>query len=389
MNKSAKKIKVIHVASGDRWAGAEAQVFTLLKTLNTYDDISVYAVILNDGKLSNKLKKEGVNTTVLDEAQLSSGKILLALRALFKKIQPDIIHTHRLKENVLASIANKLSTNAVLVATVHGDSEFHYPFWQIHKHAPQWINWLCTRYLYKKLFAVSKDLGEKLSYNYPTSVIQVIENGIDIETVQLAADSSQFETAPSIKYHIGIAGRLEPVKRIDIFLDTAKLLVNSSPVDMWHFHIFGEGSLEPALKERAQQHAIEKNVTFQGHRNDIASCLKAMDCLIMCSDHEGLPMTPLESIALKTPVIGHATGGLIDMLKSECGGLLVSEHRPEGYANAISTLFSSEHNIHTMMEKGTYKIGQRFNAAINGQAMVDSYFSLLDINKGKLSSPKK
>ena len=323
MTKPLKQIKVIHVASGDRWAGAEAQVYTLLKTLNKMEDVTVYAVILNDGELSKKLNNEGINTTILDETHLSSWKILGRLQSLFQEIQPNIIHTHRLKENVLATIANKLSTNASLVATIHGDSEFNYPIWKIHKRAPQWINWIFTRFLYKQLIAVSKDLGEKLTNSYPKKYIQVIENGIDIEAVQLAAISSHFETSPAIEHHVGIAGRLEQVKRVDIFLDTAKLLVNSSPDNTWHFHIFGEGSLETILKAMTLEHAIEKYVTFHGQRNDIASCLKAMDCLVMCSDHEGLPMTPLESIAVGTPVIANETGGLINIIGDQCGGILV------------------------------------------------------------------
>lgn len=377
MNKPAKKLKVIHIASGDRWAGAEAQVFTLLKTLNKIEDVAVYAVILNDGELSNKLKKEGINTTVLDEAKLSSWQILLSLRTLFQETQPDIIHTHRLKENVLSSIANKISVNAVSVATVHGDSEFHYPIWKVHKHAPQWVNWFCTRFLYKKLIAVSKDLAEKLSKKYPKTLIKMIENGIDIETVQLEAKSSHFKTDANIKHHIGIAGRLERVKRVDIFLDTAKLLINSSPDNTWHFHIFGEGALESDLKQRAQANTIEKNVTFHGHRNDIASCLKAMDCLIMCSDHEGLPMTPLESIAVGTLVVAHRMGGLVDIIDDHCGGALVENHQPEGYFEAVSTLFSDEQELEKIRKNGLKRIEKNFTSKVNSGWIIDTYSDLL------------
>jgi glycosyltransferase involved in cell wall biosynthesis len=377
MTKPLKQIKVIHVASGDRWAGAEAQVYTLLKTLNKMEGVTVYAAILNNGELSKKLGDEGINTTILDETHLSSWKILGRLRSLFQEIQPNIVHTHRLKENVLTSIANKLSTNAVLVATIHGDSEHHTPFWKIHKSAPQWVNWFCTRFLYKQLIAVSTDLGEKLSNSYPRKRIQVIENGIDIEAVQLAANSSHFETNPAIEHHVGIAGRLEQVKRVDIFLDTAKLLVNSSPDNTWHFHIFGEGSLETILKEMTLEHAIEKYVTFHGQRNDIASCLKAMDCLIMCSDHEGLPMTPLESIAVGTPVIAHGTGGLIDILGNQCGGLLVSNHCPTGYSEAVSKLLNSDLQFVIAIENGRDRIRQKFAAKTNGELIMTSYKNLL------------
>ena len=377
MTKPLKQIKVIHVASGDRWAGAEAQVYTLLKTLRRMDDVTVYAVILNDGELAKKLGDEGINTTILDETHLSSWKILGRLKSLFQEIQPDIIHTHRLKENVLATIANKLSTNASLVATIHGDSEFTYPIWKIHKRAPQWINWFFTRFLYKQLIAVSKDLGEKLTNSYPKKYIQVIENGIDIEAVQLAANSSYFETSPAIEHHVGIAGRLEQVKRVDIFLRMAKLLISSSPENEWYFHIFGEGSLENQLKDQARSSGIAKHVSFHGHRKDIESCLKAMDCLIMCSDHEGLPMTPLEALALKTPVIAHKTGGLIDILNDKAGNFLVSNHSPEGYAAKVSNLFSPRVAIEKLLDSRYMKITQDFTAQSNANECHDMYQQLI------------
>jgi glycosyltransferase involved in cell wall biosynthesis len=382
MTKPRNQLKVIHVASGDRWAGAEAQVYTMLKTLKKMDDITVYAVILNDGELAKKLDTEGINTTILDETTLSSWQILLRLRTLFQEIQPNIIHTHRLKENILACIANKLSTNAILVATIHGDSEFHFSIWKIHKHAPQWINWFCTRFLYKKLIAVSKDLGKKLSNSYPENRIQVIENGIDIEAVQLAANSSYFETDRGIKHHIGIAGRLEQVKRVDIFLDMVRILIEGSPENEWHFHVFGDGSLESKLKEQTKLNGIAKNVTFHGHRQDIAGCLQAMDCLVMCSDHEGLPMTPLEALALKTPVIAHETGGLVDILKGSTADLLVSNHSPEGYAAIVSNLFSPNVVIEKHQNSGHIKITEDFTAKSNAQKCHNMYLQL--VNKWSL-----
>jgi glycosyltransferase involved in cell wall biosynthesis len=377
MTKPLKQIKVIHVASGDRWAGAEAQVYTLLKTLNKMANVTVYAVILNDGELSKKLGDEGINTTILDETYLSSWKILGRLRSLFQEIQPDIIHTHRLKENVLASVANKLSTNAILVATIHGDSEFNYPIWKIHKRAPQWINWFFTRFLYKQLIAVSKDLGEKLTNSYPKKYIQIIENGIDIEAVQLAADSSHFEKDAEKRHHIGIAGRLEQVKRVDIFLDMARLLISSSPENEWCFHIFGDGSLENQLKDQARSTGITAHVSFHGHREDIASCLQAMDCLVMCSDHEGLPMAPLEALALKTPVVAHKTGGLIDILNDSTVDLLVSDHCPEGYAVAVSKLFSSSVAVEQLLERRYKKITLDFTAQSNALRCNDLYKNLM------------
>jgi hypothetical protein len=38
--------------------------------------------------------------------------------------------------------------------------------------------------------------------------------------------------------------------------------------------------------------------TLYGHRSDNISCIAELDCPVMCSDHEGLPMVTLEAIAI-------------------------------------------------------------------------------------------
>jgi len=44
-------IKILHIASGDLWAGAEAQLFTLASHLKTLDNTSIYVILLNHGTL--------------------------------------------------------------------------------------------------------------------------------------------------------------------------------------------------------------------------------------------------------------------------------------------------------------------------------------------------
>jgi len=49
---SLGKIEVCHVASGDRWAGTEGQLATLLKALVRRKDLAVSAIFLNQGRLA-------------------------------------------------------------------------------------------------------------------------------------------------------------------------------------------------------------------------------------------------------------------------------------------------------------------------------------------------
>ena len=62
-----KKITILHIASGDLWAGAEAQLFTLCKALNKNQSIEVIVILLNHGTLESKLIENDIKTFVLNE----------------------------------------------------------------------------------------------------------------------------------------------------------------------------------------------------------------------------------------------------------------------------------------------------------------------------------
>ena len=57
-------LKILHIASGDRWGGAEAQLFTLLSHLHRNPALDVLAVLLNDHELAARLRERGIAVTV-------------------------------------------------------------------------------------------------------------------------------------------------------------------------------------------------------------------------------------------------------------------------------------------------------------------------------------
>ena len=86
------------------------------------------------------------------------------------------------------------------------------------------------------------------------------------------------------------------------------------------------------LETLADQYRLRDQVIFHGHRSDIATCVGGLDALVMCSDHEGMPMIALEAAVLGIPTVAHAVGGLIDVVPQE---FLVVRHDAPGYRDGI------------------------------------------------------
>ena len=336
-------LKILHVASGDLWAGAEVQLFTLAKALHTKSDTSVSAVLLNYGRLEQELRKAGIKVTVLDESKLNGFQILHMLIKLLKKQQPSIVHTHRGKENILGSIAAFIAGGTASLRTAHGAPE-HHPSWrQYRKRIIYMLDWLCGRYLQRKIIAVSNDLASLLESNFPANQICVIENGIDLELTQ---KSQQPHTSGGIgrdTFRVGLAGRLAPVKRVDIFIQTAAHLLKNYPGFNASFHIYGNGPMRSELERLSRELGTNELISFEGHSDDILKDLQKLDVLVMTSDHEGLPMILLEAMALQIPIIAHAVGGIPQLLDHGASGILVKSQDEAIYAREIfGLIYDSE-----------------------------------------------
>jgi glycosyltransferase involved in cell wall biosynthesis len=361
-------LKVLHVISGDLWAGAEAQALTLLSALHRLD-VVVAVALMNDGELAARLRSRGISVHIFDESRLNGAQILLALRRLMLEFRPNIVHTHRTKENILGSLANRLSCKAACVRTVHGDYEDS--ALDLRRISRQFILQLdrwSANHLQHRVIAASKELGEKLKKRFSPGRIVVIENGVDVDAVQRQVHSVDFRDQAPTATHIGIVGRLVPVKRMDLFLECAAILRDLNPARAWRFHIFGDGPLRNQLAEYAERLAIEDVVTFHGHRDDVIACLAALDVMTICSDHEGLPIVLLEAIVVDTPIVARATGGIIDVM-GECGkGLLVRDHTAGGYADAIRAILERPEP----WPRGV-QFPERFTSAHNAQSVRHLY----------------
>lgn len=325
-------MKVMHIISGDLWAGAEVQAYTLLKELRA--ECELHVVLMNPGELADRLKALAIPITLLDESKMNPVKILLGLRNIMLSFRPDIVHTHRQKENILGAVANLLSVRSKCVRTSHGAPEFSAK--GIRQLQPRLDNFI-GRHVQHGIISVSDDLTKKLQRIFPSKKIHTIPNGIDKESLISQRQEVDFRINEPDKIHIGIIGRLEPVKRIDIFLRMAALLLGKSSEKPMLFHVVGEGSQRKILEKECKTLGLNESVIFHGHRKDIPALISSLDMVVMCSDHEGTPMTALETLALGIPLIAHNVGGLKDVL-DKYPEWQVDEHTPQGYANVVTAV---------------------------------------------------
>lgn len=327
-------MRILHVASGDLWGGAEAMLLELALAQRAGGD-DARAVLLNDGLLAERLRQGQVPVSVLPEADLGPLALADRLHAECLSFRPDVVHTHRIKENILGAVAARRARVPLCVRTAHGDSEHALRWHQVRKQMARLAERLVVYGLQDGTAAVSDELAWKLRARRMAGDVRVVENGIDPARVRhSAAQASSEGRPPGDELRVAFVGRLVHVKRADLFIDACATL--SGRIDRAvHAWIIGDGPLRSALEARSREHATLR-CTFFGFVDAPATLLAQVDALAITSDHEGLPIALLEAIALGIPVVSRAVGGIPTVLERTRLGRLVTSDQPGAIATALA-----------------------------------------------------
>lgn len=374
----SRVISVCQIASGDLWAGAEVQIAAMIRYLARKNDIRLSAILLNHGRLAEEIERLGVETIVIPESQTGFFGVLRRAEDFLRTRKPHILHSHRYKENLLAALLARRFRIAALVRTQHGLQE---PLRGLKgsKHALiQTFDRMTARWSAARIIGVSSDVTLQLRQRLGREKIVTILNGVDVENAQSslsAVEARQGLGIPEDSFVFGTAGRLEPIKRLDIFLKAAKQISVQHPGAQ--FILAGDGRERSNLTELTRTLGIEDRVHFLGHRDDIFDVLRALDVLVICSDHEGLPMILLEAMCMRLPVVARRVGGIPEVIEDRITGVLVESDSPSDLATACLATVEDGTCRQRLVEAARNLVIRDFSAERAGAQVADLYRSLV------------
>ena len=258
---------------------------------------------------------------------------LWRLVGVLRRERFDIIHLHSSKAGFLGRLAAQIArASAAVVYSPHGLSflgDQSSAKRQLYLALERIAGRMCDR-----IVAVSDSEHQIIAQAgliSPDRIVQ-IENGISPITLPLGFDRAamrsalgQIADAPLI----GTVARLSSQKNPRLFLEAAARVLRNEP--RARFVWCGGGELLAASRAYARELGIEAACCFLGHRSDAHQVLAALDYFWLTSDYEGLPLAPLEAMALRVPIIATDVVGTRDLLASGAG-LLV----PHGDAAALA-----------------------------------------------------
>lgn len=324
-----EQIRVCHLISGDLWAGAEVQAYTLMRALRGTPGLALQAVVLNEGMLSEKLREIGLGVAVIDERRYGFMTIKSRLARKLSADEVDILHTHRYKENVLGGLVKDRCGIGGLVQTVHGIHEKLSGLKKLKMKFYMSMNDQLTRNRFSRVIAVSHEIESILNEKFGKDKVATIHNAVDIDSIKPSRSAEDARRELGLRTEqplIGSVGRLVPVKGYDVFLKSAKLILEKQPEVA--FVIVGDGPLRKELEIMARDMGLESNVIFTGFREDVLDLVNALDLFLVTSHHEGIPMSVLEAMALGKAVVSTNVGGMSEIIEDGVSGMLVQADNP-------------------------------------------------------------
>jgi len=240
--------------------------------------------------------------------------------------------------------------------------------------AYQWLYTVLNSYWEKTAFrqakvvvAVSERVKQELiAIGVPSSKIQVILNGVDIDEFAPAlGDRHKVGLPKDATLALFVGDIRTPRKNLDTIL---KALVK---VPDLHLAVVGaiERSPYPAL---AKNLGLTDLVHFLGYRRDVAEIMKVVDFFVFPSRYEACTLVLLEAMATGMPVITAVTTGGAEIVTSECGFVISDTEDVAALAEAMTKL-TSDRPLRAKMGKAARAIAEQHSWKSKAERYVDLF----------------
>jgi glycosyltransferase involved in cell wall biosynthesis len=183
--------------------------------------------------------------------------------------------------------------------------------------------------------------------------ISVIPNGVSPKSWPFR------ETTPNPPRVLYVGNLNREVKRPDLLVEAAGLLVQQVPSVQWY--CIGDGHLRPRLEARVAQLGLSGSFHFLGRRLEVRDLLGEATIGVSCSDSEGLSNSILEYMLAGAAVVATDVGGNREIVDHERTGLLVPPNDAHALASAIERLLMDAVLADRMRRTARAKVERSFS----------------------------
>jgi len=373
------RIKVMHVIRPSA-GGIKNHLLTLIE--HSDQKKFEHMVACPAGEMAKVFTGAGITTYEIplrgEICPASDLAVIKMLVCLFRINRVDISHCHGSKAGLVGRLAARLAGVPAVVMTVH-NSIFH-------DHFPPWKKLLYSQFegflagFTHRIITVSHALGYEIISRERISPEKVVTiyNGISPEQFCQSRDREYLQKTtgiPASDRVVGTVARLASQKGVINFIRAAAQL--SAGSQGLAFLVVGEGPLRAVLERESEARKLKGKLFFAGDRQDVKKIMPCLDVFVLASLTEGLPLTVLEAMACRRPVVASRVGGIPEIINDGVSGLLVNPGDVSALSSAVRKLLNNEGMSGRMGNEGHNRVVQLFTARKMARDTEEVYTELI------------
>lgn len=305
------------------------------------------------------------------------------LERYFRKIQPDIVHTHSGKAGVLGRLAAAKAGVPVIVHTIHGPSfgKFQGAIANFIFRSAEFRAGRVTTHFVSVADAMTQQyldasIGQPERYT-------TIRSGFELEPYLATTNDPELRRQLGIApkdFVIGKIARLFKLKGHEDLFAVAAEVVKQMPHTK--FLLIGDGPWRERFKKELAVRALSSHFVFAGliPPTEVPRYVGIMNCLVHLSRREGLPRALPQAMAAGKAVIAYDCDGAREVCVPRKTGFLLQPGDQHGLIEALVTLGKSSDQRHQLGENGRKLARDQFDVRKMVEAIFELYLRLVPTN---------
>ncbi len=208
---------------------------------------------------------------------------------------------------------------------------------------------------------------------------RILPNAIDLEPIpQWPPRPAKDENQP---LHLLYLGRLSDGKRFQDVIDAMAILKAqwgaSMPFRLQAYGHFIDPRFERHIRETLERHDLFNVVDLTPYTEDIDTCYRHQDVLLMPSSNEAFGRTVLESLLRGIPVVVPRSGPYPEIIEDRIHGFFYEPNNPRALAECLTHIYDQRMNLGRMHAACQAQVQANFDIQTQIHQLDDLYQTLL------------
>lgn len=223
----------------------------------------------------------------------------------------------------------------------------------------------------------------QVAHGAPEARTRVIPNGVDLAVF----DAVRRKRGPSGRFHVGLVGRVVPIKDIKTFISACTIVLQELGPQNVEVSVIGPSDEDEAYaaqcREMVSLLGYGDSIKFTG-KVDSRKYYESLDVVVLTSLSEGQPLTILEALACEIPMVATDVGACREILEGREGddralgpaGIVTRLTDPADTARAILRLGRDPELRRAMGRAGRRRVERSYRLDQVRSAYLDLYRSM-------------